>query len=192
MGMGEPLDNYDNVMNSAAIFNDDRGLAIGARKITISTAGVKKGIEKIIEADLRYKLALSLHSPFEEERSRIMPINRIDSLQSVLATLKVYAKKSKRKVIFEYVLLNNVNDTIAHAQKLIELLNDIPAKLNLIHYHQNDKSDYNNSSADNRTKFYNYLKKGNFITVFRTSRGDDIDAACGQLHLSTNKGADQN
>jgi 23S rRNA (adenine2503-C2)-methyltransferase len=182
MGMGEPLDNYDHVIKAADIMNSDQGLAIGTRKITISSFGLIPGISRMIRENIRYGLAISLHSPFENERSKIMPANRKYSLKTLLPELKSYTKKSKRKVVFEYVMLSGVNDSIKHADELIKILSALPSKLNLIRYHNNDFSSYDKSSDKQLDKFYRYiLNKKRFPVMIRGSRGEDISAACGQL-----------
>ena len=182
MGMGEPLDNYDQVIRSADTINDDRGYAVGVRKITISTFGLLSGIRRYIDDDVRYRLALSLHNPIEEERNRIMPSTRKNPLPELFALLREYTEKSKKKVVFEYVLLDGVNDTPRHANALKEMLNSLPAKLNLIPYHENEL-EYKCSVSKTQNEFYNSLQKQTFPVVFRTSRGKDIAAACGQLGL---------
>ena len=186
MGMGEPLDNYENVIKSANILNDDNGLAIGSRKITISTVGHIDGLKKFVSDDIRYRLAVSLHSPNSAERSKIVPINNKYPLEKLFPLLKKYANKSKRKVVFEYVMLNGINDNFSDAKLLLELLSGLPSKLNLIKYHDNKKSSFKSSEKSREKTFYNLLQKQKqFPVVFRTSRGEDIDAACGQLSSSS-------
>ena len=182
MGMGEPLDNYENVIKSADILNNDNGLAIGTRKITISTVGHIDGLKRFIKDDIRYRLAVSLHSPNSLNRSKIVPINKKYPIEKLFPLLKKYADKSKRKVVFEYVMLDGVNDNFEDAKLLIELLASLPSKLNLIKYHNNEKSDFKSSNKSREKTFYKLLQKQHkFPVVFRTSRGEDIDAACGQL-----------
>jgi 23S rRNA (adenine2503-C2)-methyltransferase len=182
MGMGEPFDNYDEVIRAADILSDDSGLAIGKRKITISTFGHTDGIIRYTKEDARYKLAVSLHDPFDAERSTIMPGNRIFGLKGLFEALKTYAKVSNRKVVFEYVLIKGFNDTERHAKELIKLLSALPSKLNLIKYHSSSKSGSILPSGDRETaEFFNYFRNASFPVVFRTSRGEDIEAACGQL-----------
>ena len=186
MGMGEPFDNYENVIKSADILNDDNGLAIGARKITISTVGHIDGLKKFVKDDIRYRLAVSLHSPNNENRSKIVPINNKFPIDKLFPLLKKYTDKSKRKVVFEYVLLDGINDNFSDAELLLELLSSLPSKLNLIKYHDNKKSNFKSPNKSREKIFYNLLQKQKkFPVVFRTSRGEDIDAACGQLSSSS-------
>lgn len=187
MGMGEPFDNYDNVIKSADIANDDRGLAIGARKITISTVGVIPGIERFIADDVRYRLALSLHNPDDAERSLIMPANKIYPVEKLIEILRKYTEKSKRKVVFEYVVIDGVNDTQEHALKLKKMLNSLPSKLNLIRLHANSESKLKCSNEKQQDRFYRSLQGNSFPVVFRASRGEDISAACGQLKVEQEK-----
>ncbi len=182
MGMGEPFDNYDEVIKSADIISDDSGLAVGKRKITISTFGHIDGLKRYTEEDIRYKLAISLHNPFDSERDLIMPANRKYSLKELFPVLKSYAKKSNRKVVFEYILMKGVNDTEKHASELIRLLRTLPSKLNLIRFHRGSENDrFRPLTEESSVRFYNYFRGEDFPVVFRTSRGEDIAAACGQL-----------
>jgi 23S rRNA (adenine2503-C2)-methyltransferase len=189
MGMGEPFDNYDEVIKSADIISDDSGLAVGKRKITISTFGHVDNIIRFTNEDIRYKLAVSLHNPFDSERNLIMPANRKYGIRKLFEALINYTKKSNRKVVFEYVLLKNVNDTERHAKELIKLLSALPSKLNLIKYHsQGTGSGFDHLEDEYALKFYNYFRNQNFPVVFRSSRGEDISAACGQLTAKRNAG----
>ena len=193
MGMGEPFDNYDSAIKSADIISDDSGLAIGKRKITISTFGHIDGIRRYIDEDVRYKLAISLHNPFDNERSSVMPANKKYPLKELFAILEEYTRISNRKVIFEYVLIKGFNDTEKHAQEIIKFLSRFPSKLNLIKYHSGSKNtDFNSVSKDSESKFLNIFKKVNFPVMFRKSRGEDIDAACGQLAAAKTNGREQN
>ncbi|MBN2790504.1 MAG: 23S rRNA (adenine(2503)-C(2))-methyltransferase RlmN [Candidatus Delongbacteria bacterium] len=186
MGMGEPFDNFDNVIKSAKIINDDNGLAIGSRKITISTFGHIPGIRNYIDLDIRFRLAISLHNPFNDQRSEIMPGNRQYNLEDLFKILREYTKVSNRKVVFEYILLNGVNDSQDHAKELKTLLSKLPSKLNLIKYHSNPYTEFSPTTNMQQQKFYNFFQNVNFPVVFRASRGEDIDAACGQLYINNN------
>ena len=182
MGMGEPFDNYDEVIKSADILSDDSGLAIGTRKITISTFGHTENIIRFTDEDIRYKLAVSLHNPFDAERDKVMPANKKYRLKELFEALERYTDRSNRKVVFEYILMKNFNDTERHAAELIRLLNSLPSKLNLIKYHaQNGGNDFSPVEETAALKFYNFFRNEKFPVVFRTSRGEDISAACGQL-----------
>ncbi|MBN1969244.1 MAG: 23S rRNA (adenine(2503)-C(2))-methyltransferase RlmN [Candidatus Delongbacteria bacterium] len=183
MGMGEPFDNYQNVIDSASILSDDRGLAIGARKITISTVGKVDGIQRYTEEDQRYRLAISLHSPFDNVRSSIMPINKKFQIKELFDTLKKYAEKSKRKVVFEYILLDGLNDRKEDMQELKTLLKTLPSKLNLIRFHNNPYSEFKCPDERKIYKFYQEMQNRDFPVVIRASRGEDVAAACGQLGM---------
>lgn len=180
MGMGEPFDNYEEVIKSADILSDDSGLAIGTRKITISTFGHIDGIRRYTAEDVRYKLAVSLHNPFDPERDRMMPANRKYPLSELFPALVQYAKRSSRKVVFEYILLKGENDSERHAKELRKLLSGLPSKLNLIRYHSTGNG-FNSLPEEESLKFMSYFNGADFPVVFRTSRGEDIAAACGQL-----------
>jgi 23S rRNA (adenine2503-C2)-methyltransferase len=186
MGMGEPFDNFDEVIRSADIISDDSGLAIGTRKITISTFGHTDNIKRFTEEDVRYKLAVSLHNPFDSERNLIMPANKKYGIKGLFDSLRDYTAKSNRKVVFEYILMKGFNDSERHAAELIRLLSTFPSKLNLIKYHsQSGGSDFAPVEEASAVKFYNYFRNTDFPVVFRTSRGEDISAACGQLTAKT-------
>ncbi|MBN2856790.1 MAG: 23S rRNA (adenine(2503)-C(2))-methyltransferase RlmN, partial [Candidatus Delongbacteria bacterium] len=168
MGMGEPFDNFDEVIKSADIISDDSGLAIGKRKITISTFGHIDGIRRYIDEDIRYKLAISLHNPFDEERSSVMPANRKYPLNELFILLEKYTKRSNRKVIFEYVLIKGFNDTERHAHELTKLLSRFPSKLNLIKYHNDpENKKFDHISKDSEDKFISLFKRVNFPVMFR-------------------------
>ena len=188
MGMGEPFDNYEEVIRSADIISDDSGLAVGRRKITISTFGHIDGLKRYIEEDVRYKLAVSLHDLFDDERSRLMPANKKYPLKDLFIVLKEYALKSNRKVVFEYILMKGVNDSEKHAEELKKLLSTLPSKLNLIKYHGITGGDFSPLSDGSSLKFYRYFSKTDFPVVFRSSRGEDIAAACGQLSAEKKTG----
>jgi len=182
MGMGEPFDNYDEVIKSADILSEDSGLAIGTRKITISSFGHTDNIRRFTEEDIRYKLAVSLHNPFDDERNLLMPANKKYGLKELFDNLRIYTKKSNRKVVFEYILIKNYNDSERHALELIRLLKTLPSKLNLIKFHsQSENNKHSPVDEFSAIRFANYFKNENFPVVFRTSRGEDISAACGQL-----------
>lgn len=189
MGMGEPFDNFDAVIKSADIISDDSGLAIGKRKITISTFGHIDGIRRYIDEDVRYKLAISLHNPFDGQRSSVMPANRKYPLNELFILLEEYTRRSNRKVIFEYVLIKGFNDTERHAAELIKLLSRFPSKLNLIKYHNDpENTEFSHISKEAEDKFLDFFRRVSFPVMFRKSRGEDIDAACGQLAASTTNG----
>ena len=181
MGIGEPFDNYDNLMKFIRIINDDLGLAIGARHITVSTCGIIPKIYDFANEDLQVNLALSLHAPNDEIRSKIMPINKVYSISKVLRAISDYIQKTNRRVTIEYVMLNNVNDSVNNAVELANLLRGLNVYVNLIPYNETESIEFKKSSKENINKFYNTLiNKGINVTI-RREFGSKISAACGQL-----------
>lgn len=181
MGSGEPFDNYDQVIGFANVVNEDIGMAIGARHITISTCGLVKGIERF-KNEKQYNLAISLHSAIDSKRSMLMPINKTNNLSSLKQAILNYQEVKNRRVSFEYILLKDVNDSKKDANALVDFLKDIRnAYVNLIPYNSVSEMQYNGVSDFESLKFYDLLKKGNVAVTLRSKHGDDIDAACGQL-----------
>ncbi len=182
MGMGEPFLNYKNVSKAAEIIN--KKINIGARKITISTAGVVSKIYKMADDRLPYKLAISLNAPNDEIRKKIMPLTINNPIQELIKSAEYYYSKLKRFVTFEYVLLDKINDTESCAFELIDLLKDIPCKLNLIPYNEigGEFSRPSNKSID---AFISALKNAPFTVTVRWSKGTKIDAGCGQLAVKS-------
>ena len=182
MGTGEPFDNYDNVLDFIKIINHPKGLAIGARHITVSTCGIVENIYKYADEHLQSNLAISLHAPNNELRSRLMKINRAYPLEKVIEAVKYYEKETKRRVTYEYLLLEGINDTKEHAQELIKLIKGTMGYINLIPYNETNKDDQFHRSSGNRVHaFLDYLMKGGVTATIRKEFGSDIDAACGQL-----------
>ncbi|MEK7163034.1 MAG: 23S rRNA (adenine(2503)-C(2))-methyltransferase RlmN [Patescibacteria group bacterium] len=181
MGMGEPFLNYDNVLASIRILNDKDGLNIGARKISISTCGIVDGIEKLAKENLQINLAISLHSPDTDLRSALMPINIKYSLADVLRAVDIYIQKTSRQVMFEYILLKGVNDTLEHAQKLAKLMRRPLYFVNLIIYNPIGREGMSPSIAKDVKKFKEILEKAGVPVSQRYSFGREIKAACGQL-----------
>ncbi len=182
MGMGEPLLNTDNVLPAVELMMDDLGYGISKRRVTISTAGVVPGIEKLYEAT-DVSLAISLHAPNDELRNQLVPINKKYNIDTLLAACLKYAKNlgEKRTVTVEYTLIDNVNDRFEHARQLSRLLKDFPCKINLIPFNPFPGTDYKRPSMTAVRAFQDKLvREGQAVTV-RTTRGDDIQAACGQL-----------
>ena len=182
MGMGEPLLNIDNVLPAVELMMDDLGYGISKRRVTISTAGVVPGIEKLYEAT-DVSLAISLHAPNDELRNQLVPINKKYNIDTLLAACMKYAKNlgEKRTVTVEYTLIDNVNDRFEHAHQLSRLLKGFPCKINLIPFNPFPGADYKRPSMNAVRAFQNKLvREGHAVTV-RTTRGDDIQAACGQL-----------
>ena len=181
MGIGEPFDNYDNVIEFIRIINDDKGLAIGARHITVSTCGIIPKIKEFMKLPLQINLAISLHASNNELRSKIMPINKVYSLSQLLSTIDEYITCTNRRVTIEYVMLNNVNDNEVNAQELIDLFKGKNVYINLIPYNETSHIIYKKSPKDKIMKFYDILKKGGINVTIRKEFGSKISAACGQL-----------
>ena len=179
MGIGEPFDNYDNVMRFVKIINNPKGIDIGSRHITISSCGVVPGIEKFSNAEGQVNLAISLHAPNDEIRNKIMPISRAYSLTELMDALDYYYEKTNRRITFEYVLLHGINDSEKCALELSKLIKGKNAYVNLINYNETKNIDFKES--DNILKFYDILKKNNIDVTIRRKFGNKISAACGQL-----------
>lgn len=187
MGTGEPFDNYDNVMKAMSIINSPFGLEIGSRHISISTCGVVPGIRRFSKENLQYNLAISLHAPNDELRSKLMPINRAYPLKELFAALKEYSELNNRRLTFEYLLLKDINDSKKEADEIRDLLKGLNAYINLIPYNSVKEKDYETSSEENALRFYDLLKKNGVAVTLRQKKGDDIDAACGQLRANNLK-----
>ena len=181
MGIGEPLDNYDNVLEFIKIINDDKGIAIGARHITLSTCGLIPKIKELQNLPLQINLAISLHASNNELRDKIMPINKVYNLNELLLTIDEYIKHTNRRVTIEYVMLNNVNDKEENANELIKLFKGKNIYINLIPYNETSHIIYKKSSKEKILKFYDTLKKGGINVTIRKEFGSKISAACGQL-----------
>lgn len=183
MGTGEPFDNYDNVINFASIINSDHGLAIGARHITISTCGIVPKIKEFSEGKYQYNLAISLHAPNDELRSKLMPINKAYPLNELMEALKDYSIKNNRRLTFEYILLHGINDLDEYAVELAKLVKGYNAYINLIPYNEVDESGYVSSNDKAALHFYDLIMKNGVKATLRSKHGEDIDAACGQLRV---------
>ncbi|MCK0153170.1 23S rRNA (adenine(2503)-C(2))-methyltransferase RlmN [Alcanivorax sp. S6407] len=183
MGMGEPLLNYDNVLSAMRIMKDDLGYGIGKKRITLSTSGVIPKIDQLSQ-DLDVALAVSLHAPNDELRNELVPLNRKYPLKELMAACKRYTKNISHKhntITMEYVMLRDVNDKPEHARQLVKLLNGLPVKVNLIPFNPFPHAGYERSRKSDILEFHKYLNDNGLLTTVRTTRGDDIDAACGQL-----------
>ncbi|WP_025728973.1 23S rRNA (adenine(2503)-C(2))-methyltransferase RlmN [Atopobacter phocae] len=189
MGIGEPFDNYDNVMQFLRVVNDDKGLAIGARHITVSTSGLAPKIREFATNGLQVNLAISLHAPNNEVRSSIMRINNKYPIEELMDAIQFYLEQTNRRVTFEYIMLNDVNDRVEHAKQLVQLLAPIRklAYVNLIPYNPVADNDYKRSTKEAVTAFYDTLIKGKINCVVRREFGTEIDAACGQLRSNEMK-----
>lgn len=179
MGIGEPLDNYDNVVKFIKIVNDDNGLQIGARKITVSTCGLVNKFDKWIEDMPQVGLAISLHAPNNDIRNQIMPINKAFSFEQVLEAAKKYTLKTKRRITFEYIMLRGINDSKENALELANNLKGMLCYVNLIPYNPVSENDFQRS--DRVKEFADILTKHGITTTIRQEKGSNIDAACGQL-----------
>ena len=181
MGIGEPFDNYDNLVKFLKIINSPKGLAIGARHITVSTCGVVPKIKEFSKLDLQINLAISLHAPNNTIRDLIMPINRAYPLEVLIPALREYLENTNRRVTFEYVLLNGVNDTEKCAFELANLVKGLNCYINLIPYNETENIQFKRSSTIQIMKFYDILKKNSVNVTIRREFGSKISAACGQL-----------
>lgn len=185
MGMGEPLLNYDAVLNSMRIMLDDFAYGMSKRRVTLSTSGVVPKIDQLAE-DIDVALAISLHATNDELRNELVPINKKYPLEQLIAACQRYIKKdgnesARKHVTIEYVMLDSVNDSIEHAKEMIKLLKDLPSKINLIPFNPFPHAPYGRSSRNRIISFQKTLSDAGFVCTIRQTRGDDIDAACGQL-----------
>jgi len=187
MGMGEPLHNYDNMVKSLRILTHDKGAGLGMRRITVSTAGLVPKLEKLgNETDVRPNLAVSLNAPNDEIRDEIMPINRKWNIGKLLAALRAYPLEQRRRITFEYVLLAGVNDSLRDAGQLSKLLRGLKCKVNIIPWNPHPEAPYQRPAPEVIDAFQQECKRLGLPTYLRTPRGDDIDAACGQLANRSN------
>ena len=182
MGMGEPLLNYDRVIKAAELLNNSEGIHLGAGKITISSAGVVPKIIRFADEGWKFKLAISLNGTTDENRSEIMPINKKHSINDLISAAQYYHDRSKSLITFEYVLIKNVTDSITDARRLINLLKDLPCKVNVIPYNAFDDS-YCRPDKNRITQFLDELNSASFTVTVRWSHGTDINAGCGQLSV---------
>ena len=187
MGIGEPFDNYENMLSFLKIINHNKGLNIGARHITVSTSGIIPRIYDFANEQLQINFALSLHAPNTELRSRLMPINKAYSLPELMDAIRYYTDKTGRRVTFEYGLMGNVNDSVEHAEELADLIKDIKCHVNLIPINDVPERDYKRTPKQQIFKFEKTLKKHGINTTIRREHGHDIDAACGQLRAKERK-----
>ncbi len=181
MGIGEPLDNYDNVMDFIKIINDPKGLAIGARHITLSTCGIIPKMKELMKENLQINLAVSLHAPNTQLRDKLMPINKAYKLNDLMDTIKEYIYETNRRVTIEYIMLNDVNDNETQALELASLLKRMNVYVNLIPYNETNHIEFKRANKEKILKFYDILKKKGINVTIRREFGSNIDAACGQL-----------
>ena len=181
MGIGEPFDNYDNVINFIKIINNPKALAIGSRHITVSTCGLVPKIKDFMDLDWQVNLAISLHGATNEIRNQIMPVNKVYSIEQLIDALKEYIAKTNRRVTIEYVMLNMVNDKEEDAEALARLLKGMNVYVNLIPYNETAHIEFKRSTKERMDKFFNILKKNKINVTIRKEFGGNIKAACGQL-----------
>jgi len=181
MGMGEPLANYDNVVTAMQIMLDDSAYGLSRRRVTLSTSGLVPAMDRLKE-DCPVALAVSLHAPNDKLRDEIVPINKKYPLKELMAACQRYLVKAPRDfVTFEYVMLDGINDTLLHAKQLLDVVKDVPCKFNLIPFNPFPNSGYDTSKPENIRAFRDVLMQAGYVVTTRKTRGEDIDAACGQL-----------
>ncbi|WHY03476.1 23S rRNA (adenine(2503)-C(2))-methyltransferase RlmN [Neobacillus sp. DY30] len=187
MGIGEPFDNYDNMMSFLKIINHEKGLTIGARHITVSTSGIVPKIYQFADENMQINFAISLHAPNTELRSRLMPINRAYKLDELMKSVRYYIDKTGRRISFEYGLFGGVNDSVEHAEELASLLKGLKCHVNLIPVNYVPERDYVRTPKDKIFAFEKTLKNRGINVTIRREQGHDIDAACGQLRAKERK-----
>ena len=181
MGIGEPLDNYDNVVKAIKIMNDPKGLNIGARHISISTSGLVPKIKELADEKLQCTLSISLHATTNEKRNEMMPVNKAYPIEELIDACKYYIEKTGRRISFEYALAKDNNDNLDDAKRLVKLLKGMIAHVNLIPINKIENGTYTKSTNENILKFRDYLNENGIVATVRRELGSDIDAACGQL-----------
>ncbi len=181
MGIGEPFDNYDNVMKAIKILNNQKGLNIGARHISVSTSGLVPMIYKFADEDYQCTLSISLHATNDEKRSKMMPINNRYNIKELMEACKYYINKTNKRISFEYALTKDNNDNLEDAKELVKLLKGMLCHVNLIPINKIENGEFTKSSNDNIIKFRDYLNDNGIVATIRRELGSDIDAACGQL-----------
>lgn len=181
MGIGEPFDNYENVVNAIRIINYPKGLAIGARHISVSTSGIVPKIDQLAEENIQCTLSISLHATNNEKRSEMMPVNQAYPIEELLQACKNYIEKTNRRISFEYALAKDNNDHLDDAKQLVKLLHGMLCHVNLIPINKIESGKFTKSSMENIMKFRDYLNDHGIVATIRRELGSDIDAACGQL-----------
>ena len=181
MGIGEPLDNYDNVVNAIRIINNQKGINIGARHISISTSGLVPKIYQLAEENIQCTLSISLHATTNEQRSSMMPVNNRYPIEELLKACKDYINKTNRRISFEYALAKDNNDNLEDAKRLVHLLKGMICHVNLIPINKIENGEFTKSTNENIIKFRDYLNDHGIVATIRRELGSDIDAACGQL-----------
>jgi len=181
MGMGEPLDNYENFVHAVKIFSEPEGLSINRRRQTVSTSGLSTKIEKLGNEDLGIQLAISLHAVDDELRSELIPMNKAYNIKSIIDAVRKFPVDTRKKVMFEYLVIKDKNDDLESAKKLVKLLSGIKAKVNLIYFNPYPGTTYQRPQREDMLKFQEYLINKGLLCTIRESKGLDISAACGQL-----------
>ncbi len=181
MGMGEPFDNYETVIEATRVLQDPMGCAFGKRQITISTSGSIPGIERLMEEKDAPNLAVSLNAPNNQIRNRLMPINRTHPMESLYETMRLYGEKTKREIFIAYVLIEEENDSLAHADELANYLEGLNVKINLIPYNAQSRDRFKKPADEAMSSFATRLRQHGYYTLFRQTKGPSIMAACGQL-----------
>ena len=185
MGIGEPFDNYDNVMNFIRIITSNKGIDLGSRHITVSTCGIIPGIKKFMTDFSQVNLAISLHAPNDKIRNKIMPISKAYKLEELIKVIKEYIKTTNRRVTFEYIMLENINDSLDCAKELAKLLKGINCYVNLIPYNETENIEFKRTKKVQILAFYDILKKSGIGVTIRKEFGGKVDAACGQLRAKS-------
>lgn len=181
MGIGEPLDNYNNVINAVHILNNQKGINMGARHISISTSGLVPKIYDLADENLQCTLSVSLHSPTDEKRSQMMPVNNAYNIAELMKACRYYIEKTNKRISFEYALAKENNDNMQDAKDLVKLLKGMLCHVNLIPINKIENGKYTKSTNENILKFRDYLNEKGIVATVRRELGSDIDAACGQL-----------
>lgn len=192
MGIGEPFDNYDNVMKAIRIINNQKGLNIGARHISVSTSGLVPRIYDFANEELQCTLSISLHATDDEKRSAMMPVNNLYSIEELMKACKYYIEKTNKRISFEYALAKDNNDNLQDAKALVNLLKGMLCHVNLIPINKIENGKFTKSSNDNIIKFRDYLNDHGIVATIRRELGSDIDAACGQLRRKKLKKQEDN
>ena len=187
MWIGEPLNNYDNVVKAIRIINNPKGLNIGARHISVSTSGLVPRIYKLAEENIQCTLSISLHATTNEQRSKMMPVNNAFPIEELMQACKDYIEKTHRRISFEYALAKDNNDNLEDAKRLVKLLKGMLCHVNLIPINKIENGEYTKSSNQNIIRFRDYLNEHGIVATIRRELGSDIDAACGQLRRKSLK-----
>ena len=191
MGIGEPFDNYDNVMKAIKIINNQKGLNIGARHISVSTSGLVPKIYDFANEDLQCTLSISLHATNDEKRSSMMPVNKTYSIEELMKACRYYIDKTNKRISFEYALAKDNNDNLDDAKELVKLLKGMLCHVNLIPINKIENGSYTKSTNENIIKFRDYLNDNGIVATIRRELGSDIDAACGQLRRKNLKNQEE-